>query len=76
MNDVVSNSNWNYGVALTYLIKNKIRVLVCGFARFGSCSNDGFLVGAFALNVNNVVSNSDWNYGVALTYLINTNKIL
>lgn len=45
-----------------------MRVTNQGFARFGSNPNNGFLVGAFALNVNNAVSNSNWNYGVALSY--------
>ena len=38
------------------------------FARFGCCSVDGFLVGAFALHVYYPVSSSFWYYGVALSY--------
>ena len=41
---------------------------IVGFARFGSCSDVGFLVGAFALDVHHVVSYSVWNFGVALSY--------
>ena len=41
---------------------------VVGFARFGGDSNNGFLVGAFAFNVNDAVSNSNWNHGVSLFY--------
>ena len=63
VNDLVSHSNWNYGVSLTCL-----RGIINGFARFGSCSNDSLLVGSFACNLNNPVANSEWNYGVSLYY--------
>ena len=42
--------------------------MTCGFARFGSSTNNGLMAGAFAFTVNNVVSNSNWNYGVSLNY--------
>ena len=41
---------------------------IIGFARFGCCSADGLLVGAFTLNLNNVLSNSNWNFGLSLNY--------
>jgi len=41
---------------------------IIGFARFGCCSDDGLLVGAFTLNLNNVLSNSNWNFGLSLNY--------
>nr|DAT70444.1 MAG TPA: hypothetical protein [Caudoviricetes sp.] len=48
--------------------KKNFWVIIQGFARFGSNPNDGFLVGAFAFNVNNPSSHSNWNYGVSLNY--------
>ena len=41
---------------------------VLGFARFGSCSCDGLLDGAFTLYVYDVVSYSYWNFGASLSY--------
>lgn len=41
---------------------------IIGFARFGCCSVDGLLVGAFPLTLNHVLSGSYWNFGLSLSY--------
>ena len=41
---------------------------IIGFARFGCCSGDGLLVGAFALHLDGVLSDSDWAFGLSLSY--------
>ena len=41
---------------------------IIGFARFGCCSADGLLVGAFTLHLSYVLSNSSWNFGLSLSY--------
>ena len=41
---------------------------IIGFARFGCCSVDGLLVGAFTLGLHYVLSNSTWNFGLSLSY--------
>lgn len=41
---------------------------IIGFARFGCCSGDGLLVGAFALYLIDVLSDSIWYFGFSLSY--------
>ena len=41
---------------------------IIGFARFGCCSADGLLVGAFALTLYSVLSDSFWSFGLSLSY--------
>ena len=41
---------------------------IIGFARFGCCSVDGLLVGAFTLHLNSVLSSSNWHFGLSLSY--------
>ena len=41
---------------------------IIGFARFGCCSGDGLLVGAFTLSLNGVLSSSHWHFGLSLSY--------
>lgn len=41
---------------------------IIGFARFGCCSVDGLLVGAFPLHLYHVLSHSSWNFGLSLSY--------
>ena len=41
---------------------------IIGFARFGCCSVDGLLVGAFTLHLDNVLSGSYWAFGLSLSY--------
>ena len=41
---------------------------IIGFARFGCCSVDGLLVGAFTLHLHNVLSYSTWHFGLSLSY--------
>ncbi len=41
---------------------------IIGFARFGCCSVDGLLVGAFTLHLDGVLSTSAWNFGLSLSY--------
>ena len=41
---------------------------IIGFARFGCCSADGLLVGAFTLHLSHVLSYSYWSFGLSLSY--------
>lgn len=41
---------------------------IIGFARFGCCSADGLLVGAFTLTLAFVLSPSHWRFGLSLSY--------
>mgnify|MGYP006972482272 FL=1 len=41
---------------------------IIGFARFGCCSADGLLVGAFTLHLTYVLSDSCWFFGLSLSY--------